>query len=1126
MKGLYSWIIGLLLIFISWNGYGQRPMGVKVNKSVVCYAGHENKPCYIPPPAELLEKLAQGRSKSSTIEVEYVGFSNEAMAAFQAAVDIWEGLIDSPVPIRILANWTPLGGSTLGGAIYTAAYANFDGAQKLDVFYPVALAEKITGRNLNGNTPDIFAEFNSNATWHFDPGSNPPANHYDLVTVVLHEIGHGLGFAGTFSSNGTNGRVGLQASNVPIIYDIPIENFNNENLIQTPSFLSPSTALHTQLTGNNLFFDSPTSGRPKIYAPSEFRQGSSISHLDETSFPGASVNALMTPFIDQQERIHNPGIAWNMLKDMGWEFVRIVHQPLLDTEDITGPYVVTVKIEDDNGFNASSLKLNYTLNGTAFTEVSMAPTGNPKEFSASIPSSGMARDYGYFISVNDNANRQFVNPGKFVAKNQVERQFIFIFSTGPDIQSPVITHAPKTFILDSETSFTLEARITDNIGIASVSIEYLINDVSQGVVPMVLQNPGDDSVYLTTINLGGGLAIDDVVSYRITAVDQSQATPGGNKAYFPSETTFQHINVVGLEPTQNAYANDFNTPSNDFFGNGFSIIQPPEFSNPAIHSSHPYPEGNGQPNDQLNLTYQLKIPVRVKANPELSTIVFDEIVLVEPGQTGTVFGDANFWDYVIVEGSKDGGVNWTPLANGYDSRANSVWLTRYNSAINSNESSTAIGDPTLFRSRTLNLQDQFDTGDEVVIRFRLFSDPLVVGWGWAIDNLKIQIDETPPQILHDHVDYVTAGTESFLLNFTATDANDLTAVQVEIGVNNDEPVVQELFLNPIGDEYELPITNVDILSAGDVIHYRIIAVDSEGNEGFFPPSGNFLKVPVVEFGEPVNTYSNTFNTPTNDFIGNFFSVTQPANFNNGAIHSEHFYPNGFGLTKTSDFQTILTKPITIASSNSLIRFDEVVIVEGHNTGVPFGNPNFRDYVIVEGSKDGGETWSRFLDGYDIVGGLTPWISTFNARGNGSAAMFRTRVIDMTANGNFQAGDDVLIRFRLFANETVNGWGWAIDNLYIQDPITSIEQLSTSIHIYPNPVTNQLLQIEIDEPTFTETQIGLMNMHGQELQSAKLPPSAEKVNHQLDLSGLPSGMYIVTIQGGSGGRILRKIIKTH
>lgn len=1119
MRKFYRIALPILFTLICYLGYAQRPMGIKINKAVICYADHTDNPCYVPPPAELMK--ASGRVKTSNIEVTFnPGFTPEAQQAFVYAIEIWESLIVSEVPIKIDAYWSSLGAGTLGAAIYTSAYANFDGAQKLNVFYPVALAEKITGRNLNGNNPEIFIQFSNSANWHYDPTTNAPSGKYDLATVVLHEIGHGLGFAGTFSVGATTGDFGLQDTTIPIIYDVPIENGSGANLIQ--SFASPSAAMRTQLTSESIFFKSPTAVRPRLYAPTEFNSGSSISHLDEDTYIG-NADALMTPQIAPQEKIYNPGIAWKMLKDLGWEFVRIDHLPLSDTENTTGPYTVLVTLNADNGFDDESLKLHWTLDGQNFTEILFQPTGNPSEFSAQItPPDATARDYGYYISVNDSENREFLSPGKFVIPQEQEEQNLHIFSTGPDTQAPVIAHTPKAFILDSETSFQIEARITDNIGIASATVEYLINDVPQGNVPLVLQSPGEDSVYLATINLGGGLVIDDVLSYRITIVDQAQAVPGGNKSYFPTETTYQHVNVVGLEPTQDSYTNDFNSPSNDFFGDGFSVEQPTGFSNPAIHSTHPYPEGNGQANDQINLTYQLKIPVRVKSLE--ATLVFDEIVLVEPGEVGTVFGDEEFWDYVVVEGSIDGGITWTSIADGYDSRTNDAWLTRYNSAISENNS-TAVGDPTLYRTRTLNLLDEFDPGDEVVIRFRLFSDPFARGWGWAIDNLKIQIDENPPQILHDHIDYVVAGTELAEGVLRITDASGVASIKAETKVNGGEVTETELPVISLNDEYPISFTDLDQFASGDVLEYRIIVSDSAGNTGYFPPSGNFLKIVIVEFSEPVSTYANAFNSPTDDFVGNFFSVTQPANFNNGAIHSEHFYPNGIGLTKTSNFQTILTKPITIASTNSLMRFDEVVIVEGHGTGVPFGNPNFKDYVIVEGSKDGGETWSRFLDGYDIVGGLTTWISTFNSGGNGTSAMYRTRVIDMTANGNFQSGDDVLIRFRLFANETVNGWGWAIDNLYIQDPITSIENLSTSINIYPNPLTNQLLHIEIDEPTFTETHISLMNVQGQKLQAVKLPPSGEKLKHQLDLSGLPSGLYIVAIQGNSGGRILRKIIKT-
>ena len=78
-----------------------------------------------------------------------------------------------------------------------------------------------------------------------------------------------------------------------------------------------------------------------------------------------------------------------------------------------------------------------------------------------------------------------------------------------------------------------------------------------------------------------------------------------------------------------------------------------------------------------------------------------------------LFGDFNFWDYVIVEGTKDG-FNWKPLINGYDCRTDSVWL---NTFLASGE-----GDSTMFINHILNLQSSFNAGDTIIIRFRLLGD--------------------------------------------------------------------------------------------------------------------------------------------------------------------------------------------------------------------------------------------------------------------------------------------------------------------------------------------------------------------------------------------------------------------
>jgi len=92
-----------------------------------------------------------------------------------------------------------------------------------------------------------------------------------------------------------------------------------------------------------------------------------------------------------------------------------------------------------------------------------------------------------------------------------------------------------------------------------------------------------------------------------------------------------------------------------------------------------------------------------------------------------------------VEGSRDAGKTWVPFLDGYDSGCQPSWANVYNNGIRGNNSTTA-GSKDLFIKREFNLIDNgnFREGDTVLIRFRLFSDPYAHGWGWAIDNLKIQ----------------------------------------------------------------------------------------------------------------------------------------------------------------------------------------------------------------------------------------------------------------------------------------------------------------------------------------------------------------------------------------------------
>jgi hypothetical protein len=712
---------------------------------IVCPMGYENLHISIPPPKAYLDYIASNGEKSgSEIIVNYVGFSGqpEAQAAFQKAIDIWEAILISPVKIYVTANWTALGPGTLGSAS-PATYFRSGEFPRLFTWYPIALAEKLAGTDLN--TPgeaDINCNFNSGLTsWYFGTDANPPAGQYDFVSIVLHELGHGLGFVALRGVS--NGQGTMRLSGLPGIYNQFVENTSGVSLLNTTIFPDPSTELATALI-SPLFFDSPImvaangNNRAVLYSPPAFAAGSSTSHVDQATYEGTS-NGLMTPSANPAVAEHDPGpIMLNMFADMGWVHTYIQPDTIKSTETVPTNFTVKAKVFSDSTLNIASIKLRYSLDSfkTAGVEVLMTPTGNADEYKADIPSQGNGKTYSYYIKADDNTNRTYYSPSQATTAN-----FYFHFFAGTDNTPPTIEHIAPTFINEVADTLYLSATITDIFGIKSVQVEYSINDVPKTPFNLTFNEDGfyEGNIGFPDGSIEGG---GDIVKYRIIAKDNSTAQ---NTAMSPA-TGFHTITVEGSLPARTEYANNFNAATTDFFGNNFSIATPSGFSNPALHTDHPYIDGEGQPNNEFNYIYQLKIPIIISAtNPWMK---FDEIALIEPGEAGSVFGSAEFFDYVIVEGSEDNGATWKRLVDGYDARDKSQWLTRYNS-ITSGQNSTATGDPSLYKTRYLNLTKLtkpnnvqqtgfFTAGDEILIRFRLFIDAAAHGWGWAIDNLEIQ----------------------------------------------------------------------------------------------------------------------------------------------------------------------------------------------------------------------------------------------------------------------------------------------------------------------------------------------------------------------------------------------------
>lgn len=182
----------------------------------------------------------------------------QRLYVFQYAANIWGSILTSPVEILVEANFDPLdcdgSSAVLGSAGPNTLHSDFDNAAHTLTWYHQALANRLQGSDLDPETADIGATFNSDLgkpecfpqPWYYGVDGNEGVQ-IELLPVVLHELGHGLGFS-------TSTIAGVQEV-FPHIYDYFL--YDNTQGLHWPDMTEPERAASAQ-NCSNVVWDGPS----------------------------------------------------------------------------------------------------------------------------------------------------------------------------------------------------------------------------------------------------------------------------------------------------------------------------------------------------------------------------------------------------------------------------------------------------------------------------------------------------------------------------------------------------------------------------------------------------------------------------------------------------------------------------------------------------------------------------------------------------------------------------------------------------------------------------------------------------------------------------------------------------
>jgi subtilisin-like proprotein convertase family protein len=206
--------------------------------------------------------------------------------------------------------------------------------------------------------------------------------------------------------------------------------------------------------------------------------------------------------------------------------------PVKDTETPSAKTIIVTVSDEYLVGVPDSLKLYYNINNSGYHFVKLIPTGNNSEYSSVIPDAVSGSTITYYISEYNIFSQYYYYPAGGSSSP-------FKYYMGADIVPPVIAHNQRSILSKYDFPLYLYADVSDNIGVASVNIEYSLNGGNTSVLQMTKVK---DGLYSASINPESTGTLTRL-SYKIIASDSSS---NKNKAYFPADGSINLTLTQGI----------------------------------------------------------------------------------------------------------------------------------------------------------------------------------------------------------------------------------------------------------------------------------------------------------------------------------------------------------------------------------------------------------------------------------------------------------------------------------------------------------------------------------------------------------------------------------------------------